>query len=86
MTKHHPMRAGGRNVCGSPEHHEVHYPEDNVTEALELRKVQWRHITSTVKTSYRGTVIRSSIEEGLQVHLDGGVSGRENRTIRLLTV
>ncbi len=31
---------------------------------------EWRHINSSVKTSYRGTVIKASIEEGMQVHFD----------------
>ena len=42
--------------------------QDNVTEVVELHKEKWRHIKTTVKTSYRGTVIRSSRDEGLQVH------------------
>ena len=50
----------------------IHYPEDNVTEVIDLHKEEWRHITTTVTTSYRGTVIKSSIEEGMQVCFDPG--------------
>ncbi len=68
VLKHHPMKGGGAKYCGTRESHSIYYPEDNVTEVVELHKETWRHIATTVKTSYRGTVIRSSREEGLQVY------------------
>lgn len=70
VMKHHPMKGGGTKT--GREQHSIYYPEDNVTEVIDLHQEKWRHIVTTVKTSYRGTVIRSSMEEGLQVHLDGG--------------
>ena len=69
MLKHHPVKGGAKSGL---EQHTIYYPEDNVTETVELRKETWRHIVTTVLTSYRGTVIKASPEEGLQVHLDGG--------------
>ena len=69
VTKHHPAKGAAKT---GREQMEIYYPEDNVTEVVDLGKEQWRHITTTVKTSYRGTVIKASSAEGLQVHLDGG--------------
>ena len=69
VLKHHPTKGGAKSACES---HSIHYPEDNVTEVIELRNEKWRHIVTTVMTSYRGTVIKASPEDGLQVHLDGG--------------
>ena len=43
---------------GGKEQFSIHYPEDNVTEMIDLHKEEWRHMTKTVQTSYRGTIIR----------------------------
>jgi hypothetical protein len=69
VMKHHPNKGYGKS---GREQHSIYYPEDNVTEVIDLHKEEWRHIVKSIKTSYRGTVIKSSIEDGLQVHLDGG--------------
>ena len=69
VQKHHPAKGGAK---ATREQFSIHYPEDNVTEVIDLHDEEWRHITKTVKTSYRGTVIKASTEEGLQVSFDPG--------------